>query len=238
MSEEKLFADISGYNPTSSAYFDALKNRGCSGVVVKLTEGTSYTSPNASEQVNQAKSHGMVVSVYHFARFSSNAGAESNANYFLNAIKSLGLGTSTTVICDYEPGSGSGGASQIDAFYKVLENAGYKNVGAYSQASYWSGQIAGTRGIKWVAAYNNHGAGMDCDAWQFSSENFIGGSKTDLSKDYTGHFTDPNANTGSGDSNSQRENNLDDKKADATKKEDCYSFLELMNEQLYDKWLF
>lgn len=235
---EKLFADISSHNPASSAYFDALKNRGCAGVVVKLTEGTGYTSPVAQAQCNETKSHGMQLSVYHFARFSTNAQAQAEANHFLSAIKNLRIAQNATVVCDYEAGSGSGGASQIDAFYKVLENAGYNNVAIYSSASWFAGQLAGTRGIKWVAAYNNHGAGMSCDAWQFSSSNVIGGSTTDLSKDYTGHFTAPNANIGSNQSNTDRENGNDNKKADETKKEDCYSFINLMNSNIYDKWLF
>ena len=235
---EKLFADISSHNPASSAYFDALKNRGCTGVVVKLTEETTYLSPVCDAQIAQTKSHGLVLSVYHFARFSTTSGAQADANYFLKAMKARNLPTSTTVACDYEAGSGSAGASQIDAFFKVLENAGYKNVSIYSSTSWLTGQLAGTRGIRWAAAYNNHGAGIQCDAWQFSSTNVIGGSATDLSKDYTGHFTNANANGGSSQSNTHREDSQKDKNAEETKKENCYSFINTMNQTLYDKWLF
>ena len=66
--------------------------------------------------------------------------AQSEANYFLQAIKNHNINTNAVVVCDYEAGSGSAGSSQINAFYQVLENAGYKNVCIYSSRSWFQGQ--------------------------------------------------------------------------------------------------
>lgn len=230
---EARFADISSYNPTSNAYFDALKNAGASGVVVKLTEGTSYFSPNASAQCSQAKSHNMKLSVYHFWR--GNATAE--ANFFLSKIKQLGLPTSTPVVCDYEASPSS--ASSINAFFSVLENAGYKNISIYTMSSWVkAGRLSGVKGYQWIASYGVAKCPVPCDAWQYSDKTIIMGNTTDFSIDYKGLFTDPNAGGGSSASNQQREEDNKKAQADKTNKEDCYSFINMLNSNIYDKWLY
>lgn len=242
MAVKNLVADISSHQPDSLAYIQALKNRGCKGVVIKLTENTNYTNPKAANQIRYSQQCKMKVSVYHFARFSTVAKAQSEANYFLQAIKNHNINTNAVVVCDYEAGSGSAGASQINAFYQVLENAGYKNVCIYSSRSWFQGQLAGTRGLQWVAEYGVSQCSIKCDMWQYSSSNVIGGATTDLNFDYNGIFSDDtitgNNQPSSSDDNEKREENNQQTQADATKIAECYSLLNIMNDQLFDKWLY
>ena len=78
--------------------------------------------------------------------------------------------------------------------------------------------------------------------WQYSSTNVIGGATTDLNFDYNGIFSDDtitgNNPPSSSDDNEKREENNQQTQADATKIAECYSLLNIMNEQLFDKWLY
>ena len=131
---KNLFADVSSHNPDTPGYFQALKNTGCKGVVIKLTEGTYYTNPLARNQIANTKSHGMKVNAYHFARFTSVGGAQAEANYFLRALKSHGVGTDAVVVNDFEATHAS--VAALNAFYGPLEAAGYKNISIYSMRSW------------------------------------------------------------------------------------------------------
>ena len=102
----------------------------------------------------------MKLSVYHFWR--GNATAE--ANFFLSKIKQLGLPTSTPVVCDYEASPSS--ASSINAFFSVLENAGYKNISIYTMSSWVkAGRLSGVKGYQWIASYGVSKCPVPCDAW-------------------------------------------------------------------------
>jgi GH25 family lysozyme M1 (1,4-beta-N-acetylmuramidase) len=237
---KNLFADVSSHNPASAGYFQALKNAGCKGVVIKLTEGTYYTNPSASAQIANTKSHGMKVSVYHFARFTSVAGAKSEANFFLKSIKAHGISTDAVVVNDFEATHASTAA--LNAFYEPLEAAGYKNISIYSMSSWFNaGYFNGVRGLKWVAQYGSSSCSVKCDAWQYTSTAYFSGSATDLSWDYNGAFTTAGSGGSGGNhsqSNSDRENNHQQGQADATKKAYCYSLMNmLIMNQLFDKWL-
>lgn len=235
MTVRNLFADVSSHQPDLSSYFQALKNAGCKGVVVKLTEGTGYTNPLATAQCNQTTAHGMKLSVYHFARFTTAAGARAEANYFLAAIKARNLPTSTPVINDFEATHAS--VAALNAFYEPLESAGYKSIGLYSMRSWFSaGYFNGVRGVKWVAEYGRSSCSISCDAWQYTGTGSVGGVTTDLSWDYNGIFT-TNSSTGSSDTNQDRENQHQKTQNDATKLSYCYSLLNFVMIQTYDKWL-
>ena len=236
---KNLFADVSSHNPASAGYFQALKNAGCKGVVIKLTEGTYYTNPSARAQIANTKSHGMKVSCYHFSRFTSVAGAKAEANYFLKSLKAHGVSTDAVVVNDFEATHASTAA--LNAFYEPLEAAGYKNICVYSMRSWFSaGYFSGVRGLKWVAEYGRSSCSIKCDAWQYTSTAYFSGVATDLSWDYNGAFTTVGAGA-SGDnhsqSNSDRENNHQQGQADATKKAYCYSLMNMIMAQLFDKWL-
>lgn len=233
---KNLFADVSSHQPETLNYFQQLKNAGCKGVVVKLTEGTNYTNPKAKNQIAHAKSLGMKVSAYHFGRFTSVSGAQAEANYFLHSLKAHGVGTDAVVINDFEATHAS--AAALNAFYEPLEAAGYKNICVYSMRSWFTaGYFNGVRGLKWVAEYGRSNCSVKCDAWQYTSTAMIAGVATDMSWDYNGAFTNAASYGGHSQSNSDREHNHQKNQTDATKLAYCYSLQNLILMPLYDKWL-
>lgn len=99
----KSFIDISSHNGNISvANFQKMKGYGVTGVVVKLTEATSYTNPYAQSQINNAMAAGMKVSAYHYSWFTSDAQAVAEANYFAAAAKKFGLSSGTVMVNDIE----------------------------------------------------------------------------------------------------------------------------------------
>lgn len=201
----KNFIDISSHNGTISvANFQKMKSYGITGVVVKLTEATSYTNPNAQEQINNAKAAGMKVSAYHYSWFTSDAQAIAEANYFAAAAKRFGLSNSTVLVNDIEEPQILGKGNHTNnskAFENRLKALGYGNVRHYIGLSWLtSGRInAGTIGNKniWVAAYpynlSTTNLYTQYGSWQWSSRlSFPGINGTfDINADYTGIFSNP-----------------------------------------------
>lgn len=56
----------------------------CDFVIVKATQGVSYTSPEFKNQITQAQSLGKLIGIYHYA---GGGGAIEEAEYFLSVIK-------------------------------------------------------------------------------------------------------------------------------------------------------
>lgn len=101
--ESSYFIDISSHNGVISvSEFLSLKSQGITGVVVKLTEGTSYTNPYASSQISNAQAAGLKVSAYHYSHYEAAAEAKAEAQYFVSVAKSLGLSSSTVMVNDME----------------------------------------------------------------------------------------------------------------------------------------
>lgn len=98
------FIDVSYWNGyISTTQYSMMKNQyGIKGVVVKLTEGTYYINPYAESQIRNAQSAGLVVSVYHFSRYTTSEEAIQEANYFVNYMKKLKLNSSTITVNDAE----------------------------------------------------------------------------------------------------------------------------------------
>ncbi|KAI4086880.1 MAG: hypothetical protein LQ344_007206 [Seirophora lacunosa] len=72
--------DISHYQ--ASVNFGAAYNSGARFVIIKATEGTTYTDPSFSSHYTSATSAGLIRGGYHFARPSSSTGA-AQATFFL-----------------------------------------------------------------------------------------------------------------------------------------------------------
>ncbi|CAF9930720.1 MAG: hypothetical protein HETSPECPRED_007698 [Heterodermia speciosa] len=72
--------DISHYQGTVD--FKSAYNSGARFVIIKATEGTTYTDPSFSSHYTGATSASLIRGGYHFARPSSSSGA-SQANFFL-----------------------------------------------------------------------------------------------------------------------------------------------------------
>ena len=197
------------------ADFNALKSAGVKTIIVKLTEGTNYTNPYASSQIQMAKNAGLNVAVYHYAdltgansQSAGNALAISEANYFVNTAKNLGLSNSIVMIMDCEqPYRDSKGniigpnpmtvdwATAAMQFANQLKNQGYANTIFYTSAT-WIGDntltcqmnyntLGGAKKL-WAAQYlygspsANDLKNTQYGAWQYTSQMHFKGGTSNL----------------------------------------------------------
>lgn len=206
------FIDVSSHNGAISvSEYRNLLNQGVTGVVVKLTEGTYYTNPEAKQQIANAQAVGLKVSVYHYSHFSTTAQAQAEAEYFVAAAKKLGLKTDTLMVNDIEDVDTKVNSinSNMKAWETTMKSLGYNNLVHYSMASMvdvggFSGEIKTSNfGLTnfWIAHYPKAGLTFtqanqmsyysNAAAWQFSSTGKLLSNHGyfDLNIDYTGRFT-------------------------------------------------
>lgn len=198
----KSFVDVSSNNGQLSVEnFQKMKSYGVRGVVVKLTEGTTYTNPYASSQISNARSAGLKVSAYHFARYSNQHEAIAEANYFVQVAKNLGLGRDTIMVNDLEVNENAECTNNATAFLNQIHQLGYSKVRHYSSLSWFQyGQLdADQLGYKniWVAAYPytpTKNLYTNYNSWQWASDLVFPGinGHFDISADYSGDFVDAN----------------------------------------------
>ena len=123
--------DVSSFQGIDLAKY---ANLGAKYAFVKVSEGLDYRNPKAEAQINSAKDNGMMVSGYHYARFSANSGvAVQEGHYAVNSAVAVGLPKGSYLACDWESGSGNvtnqgyeASANAVLAFLDVIVAAGYK----------------------------------------------------------------------------------------------------------------
>lgn len=123
--------DVSSFQGTD---LSVMARAGAKFAIVKLSEGLDYRNPKAQTQINSAKDNGMMVSGYHYARFSANSGvAVQEGHYAVNSAVAVGLPKGSYLACDWEEGSGNSitqgyeaSADAILVFLDVIVSAGYK----------------------------------------------------------------------------------------------------------------
>lgn len=182
--------DVSSFQGTDLAKY---ANLGAKFAFVKVSEGLDYRNPKAQAQIKSAKDNGMMVSGYHYARFSANSGvAVQEGHYAVNSAVAVGLPKGSYLACDWETGSGNvtnqgyeANANAVLAFLDVIVAAGYKPL-LYSGKSLLTNnmnvkKITAKYGTcLWVASYKTmnrqdtadfgYFPSMDNVAiWQFSS---------------------------------------------------------------------
>lgn len=204
------FIDVSSHQGeiTVNDYLN-MKKQGITGVVVKLTESTSYTNPYARSQINNAKAAGLKVSAYHYSWFTNKQRAEAEATYFANVARSLGLGPDTILVNDAEESSMNNGRMTENSLYfaSTLSNKfGYKNIHHYSMASWFAPKVIdmtklGGEQFAWKAHFVNNPSKnnllyQSSSAWQWSSQmKFVGDRVSnrlfDVNIDYKGNFSNP-----------------------------------------------
>ena len=211
--QPKTFVDVSSHNGDISVEdYRVLVNKGVGGVVVKLTENTSYNNPNAASQIRNAQAVGLQVSTYHFSRYTTEEAARAEARFYIAAAQRLGLPKSTLMVNDFEDAKMQPNINRnTQAWADEMRKNGYTNLMFYTSASWLDennlhkkGPVNTAQfGIEnfWVAQYPapklsandaktlryNGKAG----AWQFSSQAELlpGKHLFDHNIDYTGRFT-------------------------------------------------
>ncbi|MGL4697021.1 GBS Bsp-like repeat-containing protein [Enterococcus larvae] len=200
------FIDVSSHNGTiTTSQYQMMKTYGVKGVVVKLTEGTTYFNTFAQSQIANAKAAGLKVSVYHYSHYTTAAGAQAEANYFASKAASLSLSKDTVMVNDIEEGTMNISSlnSNTMSFKQRLNSLGYNNVAYYMSRS-WLDVAGGNfqtatfgKGNIWVAQYPytptaSQNWNSDYSSWQWSSNFFFPGISHafDMNTDYTGLFTE------------------------------------------------
>ncbi|MDR1473654.1 MAG: hypothetical protein LBI41_03750 [Lactobacillales bacterium] len=202
------FIDIASYQGwMTQEDFNALARFGVRGVVIKLTQSTTYRNPEARKQIEYARKAGLVVSVYHFLNAFSDGVAQDEAEFFATVARELGLNGDTIVVNDVE--SDDGGAlnapnpTQVaKAFEQRLRELGYGRVIHYTYANaIQSGRMnpaeLGGCNNMWIAHFPDNPLATDLlhteyAAWQWGQVRFAGMSReagVDVNVDYTGVFT-------------------------------------------------
>ncbi len=201
------FIDVSSWNGTITVdMYQKMKTYGVTGVVVKLTEGTSYRNPYAKLQIANAKEAGLKVSVYHFSRYTTTQEAQKEAAYFCSFAKELGLSSDTVMVNDIEASESKSNATTLSlSFYNATKNNGYGTMIHYSSASWFSDgslnitSLGGTTSV-WIAHYLDNPSKDDLlyqsyAAWQWASDMTFPGVDApitfDISIDYTNRFSLP-----------------------------------------------
>lgn len=198
----KGFIDVSSHNGfISVAAYQKMKTYGVTGVVVKLTEATSYINEYAIQQIANAKAAGMKVSAYHYSWFTSTSSARAEANFFASVANSMGLDGNTVMVNDFEEPRILGASDHTSdslAFVDQLAKNGYGNVVHYASLSifnrYLNPALLGNKNI-WVAAYPDTVTSENYyqyfTAWQWTSQLTFPGIRGnfDISADYDGRFT-------------------------------------------------
>ena len=124
------FNDVANYQPDTLAYFKSLKAKGSGAAIVKITQGTGYINPKATNQVNHADQAGLKTAGYHYAMFGGNiANAHAEARYFLAQAKAR-LAKGSILALDYEDAGTTGtnkaaNANAIITFMQDVKNAGF-----------------------------------------------------------------------------------------------------------------
>ena len=211
--QPKTFVDVSSHNGSISVNdYRTLANKGVGGVVVKLTEGTTYRNPYAGEQARNAQLAGLQVSAYAFSHYTSEEQARAEARYFISEARNLNLPKNTVMVNDMEDAKMKDNINRNTlAWADEMRKNGYTNLMYYTSASWIDeNNLRGKGPVKtaqfglenfWVAQYPTAKLSTNdaktlryngrAGAWQFTSQAELlpGKHVFDHSVDYTVRFT-------------------------------------------------
>jgi GH25 family lysozyme M1 (1,4-beta-N-acetylmuramidase) len=144
------FIDVSHHNNESGlplAFYQTIKAGGVNSVVVKVSEGEYYVDPAASVNIANAKQAGMIVNAYHFARFTSNASAKAEAQWFDKKLQLVGFDKLKDgyVVVDVETTNLSNSATKLteytNTFVAEMKRLGYNRVDLYTGSHFYNANL-------------------------------------------------------------------------------------------------
>lgn len=202
--------DVASYqSEMTQSDYNKLKAAGVKTVIVKSTQGDSYTNPAALNQAKMANKAGLNVDFYHYATFNTSTEAKSEATNMASFLVKNNVSTKVLLFADMEDSSTYtvNAEANLNAFWSTLNSYGYMNHGVYTSNTYlYRDAVIRTVGTSrvWRAQYPytpsannlwNTGDG----AWQFSDTALLpsGSDYTgyiDVSIDYNG-LTEDSAGT-------------------------------------------
>ncbi|PHE99646.1 GH25 family lysozyme [Bacillus pseudomycoides] len=184
-SSDTKFIDVSHWEGTID--WNAVKTSGIPAAYAKATEGVGYTDPIFVQNVQAARSAGVLIGAYHFAHPDQND-AISEAKYFVNILQENQ--TDLIPVLDFESPTNSNTSNITGAFLSkwardfinYVKQATGKNVMLYTGVWYITEfGISGLSDVPlWVARYSNTPP-VDCGgwtkwtAWQYTDSGYISG---------------------------------------------------------------
>ena len=201
--------DVASYQSGLSLNdYKQLKAKGIKTVIVKVSQGTGYLNPAASNQIRNAIQAGLKVAVYHYATFNNSGSGWNEGNHMADCLRKLGLGPNTLIFADMEDRATLNNQVKngLNSFWSALNNAGYRNHAVYVYAGYkYRDAVVSTVGKSrtWLAQYpftpsrggyyENQWRNQGYGAWQFSSTSRMPWNwwfgNLDLSTDFNGLLT-------------------------------------------------
>ena len=144
-------------------------------IIIKATEGLTYTNPLLKTQYEKSKAKGCKVGFYHFLR-SNNPLDE--AKHFLKAIEELQSDCKYIIDIETDP---VGASLRVKQFADYLKSQG-KEPAIYTGLCFYNDNLDKT--VKdlplWVAAYTNTRPIVKSVGWQYSEKETIGGQVVDM----------------------------------------------------------
>lgn len=194
------FVDVASWNGNLTvSNFQSLKDQGVKGAVVKLSEGIFYINPYSKSQVENARAAGLQVSAYHYAHYTNENEAYTEADYFARQANALGFNKRDLLILDLEEYSIPNKTNNTLLFLDQLKKNGFTNLMVYTSGGWIDGNIIDNNAIGkeniWAASYPYYPDGKkwysSFAAWQWTSTKQFSNvsGRFDCSVDYTGRFT-------------------------------------------------
>jgi GH25 family lysozyme M1 (1,4-beta-N-acetylmuramidase)/LysM repeat protein len=201
------FTDVSHWNGSLPlSYYQTLKRSGVDGVVIKATDHDNYVDPTFGVNFQNAKTAGLVSSVYAYLRPSSEASARNEARWLGKQLKAANFDKykDGVIAADIEHPTLTKNktllTNYLNAFIDEMENKlNYPVVVVYTGEYYLHNRLIPSKinilpSEYWVAKYSNNEptwVNNTKSAWQFTSKyRFSGyGGYFDASHDYYGWFT-------------------------------------------------
>ncbi|CAM3178766.1 glycoside hydrolase family 25 protein [Sporolactobacillus spathodeae] len=195
--------DVSHYQSLTQTSFNSLRSAGYSFVILKASEGTTYTDPTFYTYYKYAKNAGLSVHAYHVIGNSSTSSAtpRAEAAHFASVLSQTKAETGYTfdgyAFEDVEATKSNGittawwennAVSSISYFLNELTSSGQAKIGVYSNYSSWTSYLQNhtstwpTATKIWLARYNET-LGTNADIWQYTSTGTIDGFDTSGSLD-------------------------------------------------------
>lgn len=192
--------DVSNHNGYMTVdNFTAMRDQyGVKSVVTKISEGTYYHDYTAKNNISTAQQSGLYINGYHFARWSSVAGARAEANYAVAMAKADGLPINAVLVADVEAKQQEITPKNVNdlavmEFKRIVEQAGYR-YDIYTSQSWKDNVVSVPNGTGWIAQYPynvTYDRHTTHHAWQFASDMVFNGSygRFDVSQLYDDFYT-------------------------------------------------
>lgn len=190
--------DTSNNNGTMTvANWRSMKKYGVRAMVAKLSEGTFFTDQTAKTSIRNAVTAGLHVNGYHFARFTTVAGAKAEAQMAAHCAFNAGLGKDAVIVLDFEATNlgWNRNAANIKAWIAEVKRMGYPKTDVYTMGS-WTNSLplnnSGRGG--WIANYPSNPSGLkfytSYRGWQWTSTHKFPGcyGGFDVSQMYSSYY--------------------------------------------------